>query len=339
MDALLPTTMRAVRFARHGPPDCLELHPDVRVPSPAPNEVLVRVRASGVNPIDWQLASGQYRWIVPTCRPAIPGFDLCGEVAAVGTDVSAFEVGERVCGLTRRYGACADYALVAEDALVHAPTSMTNDEAAAMPLAGSTALQCLRDHGGLTTHSSTQRVLIVGASGGVGHYAVQIARAAGAHVAAVCSAANAAWVRDLGAHEAFDYQKTNDFGSGYHIVLDAIGALGFSHLRRALAPSGRYVAPNPGATELWWTLWTRVTGSRACNAMLFRSDRDDLATLAALADAGNLRSEVAQTFPLAELSSAHRASMAGRVRGKLVITMSMSGSVVPRSSHTARGLK
>ena len=317
--------MRAMRFRSYGTPDALELVSDAPMPDPSKTQVLVRVHATSVNPIDWQLASGQYRWLVPTRMPAVPGFDVSGEVARVGAKVTEVGVGDRVCGLTSTFGGCAEYAVVDRRALARVPANMNEVQAAALPLAGVTALQCLRDHGGLNMHGSKQRVLIVGASGGVGHYAVQIAHAAGAHVVGVCSGPNEDLVRGLGADDVIDYRTQTDFGAGYDIVVDAVGHGGFAAFRGCLSKCGRYVAPNPSAGDILWTILTRASGSRKCNAMLFRSRGRDLELLAQMVGRNELRSVVDQTFSFDELARAHRLSMAGRVRGKLVVVLTAKG--------------
>lgn len=306
-------------FGAYGPPEALAHRDDAPLPTCGANQVLVKVHAASVNPVDWQLASGKYRWIVPTCLPAVPGSDVSGQVIRVGRQVKGTQTGDQVCALTPTYGGCAEYAVVNGSALARSPSTMSRVEAAALPLAGVTALQCLRDHGGLG--NATRRVLVVGASGGVGHYAVQIARAAGAHVVGVCSGKNASLVKELGADEAIDYTQHSDFGGDYDIVLDTVGGQESSRLFGCLAKQGRYVATNPSGGDIARTLWTRLTGSRRYNGMLFRPRRRDLAVLVEMAERGELRSVVEQTFALHELSRAHRRSMTGRVRGKVVVTI------------------
>lgn len=317
-----------MKYRRYGSPDEIELV-ECEEPTPKSDEVLIRVGASSVNPIDWKLASGKFKLVRPVCLPATPGFDVAGEIVKKGAEVEDLEVGERVfVRLATTFGGASAEAVCAKRSMVaRAPKSMNDIEAAAVPLAGLTALQCLRDHGGLPMEGAEgKRVLVVGASGGVGHYAVQIARAAGAHAVGVCSGPNVALVEELGAHEVIDYRSTDDFGVDYDVILDGVGQRGYHGLKDALTEKGRYVSVNPSAKEIAWTVFTRATGSRRCNAMMLEPNGKDLAFLASLADAGKLKSVVEQVFPLEELAEAHRASMAGRTRGKIVIAV---GTEVP----------
>jgi NADPH:quinone reductase-like Zn-dependent oxidoreductase len=200
-------------YRAYGGPERLELT-DIPRPSPGPGQVLVRVIASSVNPIDWKLASGMVRLFMPVKFPAVPGFDIAGDVAELGRGVTGYAIGDRVharIAWKEGTGACADFAVVGWDVLAKAPAGMDPGEAAALPLAGLTALQGLRDRAGLPLEDARERVLVVGASGGVGHLGVQIARAAGATVVGVCSERNAPLVSSLGAHDVIDYKKPDPY--------------------------------------------------------------------------------------------------------------------------------
>ncbi len=189
--------MKAMQYEGYGGPE--RIRPaEVPVPRPSESQVLVRVEASSVNPVDWKLHSGAYRWIMPVRFPSIPGFDIAGEVTEVGDRVTRFKPGDRVFAMldTRPGGASAEYAVVGESAAAPAPQGLSALEAAAIPLAGLTALQALRDLGPV---GAGMRVLIVGAAGGVGHFATQIAVANGAHVTAVCGTRHTEMMRALGA--------------------------------------------------------------------------------------------------------------------------------------------
>ncbi len=189
--------MRAILCRGYGGPDQLT-EAEVPVPQPASSQLLIRMAASSVNPIDWKLYSGWYRWVIPVRFPFIPGFDVAGEVTEVGAQVTRFKVGDHVFAMldTRPGGASAEYAVVGERAVARIPANMPAREAAALPLAGLTALQALRDLGQV---AAGKRVLVVGASGGVGHFAVQIAKSYGAQVTAVCSGPHVDMVRGLSA--------------------------------------------------------------------------------------------------------------------------------------------
>ena len=230
--------MRAMQYVGYGDPTQLRMT-DVPVPKPAPEELLVRVIASSVNPVDWKLYNGSLRYLVPMKFPAIPGFDIAGEVVGVGKHVERFKTGDRVYASldNKSGGAAAEYASVGAQAAAPLPKAMGYQQAALIPLAGLTALQALRDKGRLRFG---QRCLIVGAAGGVGHLAVQIGKALGAHVTGVCSTANVALVKKLGADHVIDYTKQSDFqgDGGYDVLLDARRHLSLCSLQSSHEPRG-----------------------------------------------------------------------------------------------------
>jgi len=235
--------MRALRFARYGPPDVLRVE-QMPEPTPAAGQAKVRVHAVALNPLDWKLRKGDLR-LLPVLRgpPRGLGVDFCGEIVAVGGGAEARHVGERVFGSLLpfgRDGALADYLVAPFDRIMAAPQALDDAHAATLPIAGGTALQALTDEAHVR---SGQRVLITGAAGGVGHFAVQIARHLGAYVVAVCGPANVEFVRALGADEVVDYTR-DDFtrrGDRFDVVFDAAGASSFAASRRVLAADGRYV--------------------------------------------------------------------------------------------------
>lgn len=216
--------MRAMVLDRYGDTP----HPaELPTPVPGAGQLLVRVRATSVNPIDWKQASGKMRLFIPATFPFVPGYDLAGDVVAVGAGVSDLSVGMRVH--TRLSGggggASAELVLAGIDVARPVPAGMDYAEAAGMPLAGMTALQGLRDVLGMPMMGARERVLVVGASGGVGHFAVQIAREMGAHVVGVCSGKNAALVKELGAHEVVDYTQADAYAgqAPFDAILDCVG--------------------------------------------------------------------------------------------------------------------
>ncbi|HEY4753751.1 MAG TPA: NAD(P)-dependent alcohol dehydrogenase, partial [Candidatus Limnocylindrales bacterium] len=234
--------MRAVVQERYGAPDVLELR-DVDRPVPGDGEVLVRVRAASVNFRDWAVLRGRPRVLrlatgIRRPKDAIPGVDLAGEVEAVGSDVTALHPGDRVFG--RCAGAFAEYACAKQTRLTPMPAGLSFEQAAAVPLAATTALQGVRDQGRL---QPGQRVLVIGASGGVGTFAVQIARALGAHVTGVCGPANAELVRSIGADEVVDYTRVDisRAARGYDVIFQVAGTDSPLALRRALTPTGTLV--------------------------------------------------------------------------------------------------
>lgn len=310
--------MKAVIYRRPGPPNVLE-YTDVAEPRINDRRVLVRIRAAGVNPVDWKMRRMRLR--VPWQRwPVIPGSDLAGEVVRAGAAVARFRPGDTVYGMLSPLtgGAYAEYAAVAEDRLARKPTNCSFEEAAAVPVAGLAALQALRDLGRIVAGS---RVLINGASGGVGSFAVQIAKAYGAAVTAVSSGKNAEFTTALGADRVIDYQREDFTRSGgtYDLIFDAVGVRAFSECRRVLDRHGVYVSTLPSAA----TVRDLVVGSfrqgPRARAVFLRVKRADLDALTALIEAGKVRPRIDRVFPLAQAAEAHAYSEAGRTRGKIVI--------------------
>ena len=311
--------MKAMQYQAYGSP--ARITPaEIETPHRSPSQMLVKVAASAVNPIDWKLRNGSLRFLAPIRFPSVPGFDLAGEVLETGARVWKFKAGERVyaCLADRNRGACAEYAVVEEHLAARIPDRLNDFEAAAIPLAGMTALQALRDHGGLT---SGQRLLIVGASGGVGHYAVQIGKALGAHVTAVCSGRNADWVRDLGADEIIDYTVRSDFVGErpYDVVLDCIVSASLQASEAVMTPRGVYVSTLPTPGLMLRALLSRFAAGRRVKIVMLDPKGEDLEYLSKLVEAGRLQSRIERVYPLAELAAAHERSQSGRVQGKIVI--------------------
>lgn len=316
--------MKTVWYARYGEPSVLEVV-DAPKPSPGPAQVLIAVHATSVNPIDWKRGTGKLRWLMPAKLPLVPGYDVAGTVAEVGPGVSGFAPGERVHARISdsRGGASAEFALAGLDVVTKMPAAMSFGDAAALPLAGMTALQGLRLAG--VTAPSTARVLVVGASGGVGHFAVQLARAFGATVTGVCSGRNVELVRGLGAHAVIDYTQQDAFaGAGpFDVVLDCVGADAARWLP-LLVDGGRYAStlPSPG---LFARGAFNALASKKALPVLLKPNASDLAALDSLYADGKLRVVVDSRFPLERLADAWTRSMSGRAAGKIVV------DVVPAS--------
>ncbi len=320
--------MNAIVREIYGSPDVLHLEA-VAMPKPGPRDVLVRVRAASVNAADWHQLRGTplpFRLVAGLRRPRfrIIGCDMAGRVEAVGAAVTRFRVGDDVFGELSRcgFGAFAEYAVAPETALWPKPTSLSFDEAAAIPTAGCTALQGLR-RGGIR---SGQRVLVHGASGGVGTFAVQLAKAFGAHVTAVCSARNVELVRSLGADHVLDYTR-DDFaatGQRYDLILAANGNRSIRDYRRALAPDGAYVTTGGSNRQLAEALVfgpMLSRGQQKLGNLLVRPSQADLQFLAEAGVAGTVRPVIDQRFPLSEVPAAVRYVEDGRAQGKVVITL------------------
>lgn len=322
--------MKAIVRSVYGPPDVLELA-DVEVPVPKDGEVLVRVRAACVNPLDWHEVVGTPYLVriqggVRRPKRAIPGTDVAGRVEAVGRGVTRFKPGDEVFGMGS--GTFAEYVAVREDQVAIKPTNLTFEQAAAVPVAALTALQALRDTGRIRPG---QRVLINGGSGGVGTFAVQLAKSFGTEVTAVCSTRNVEAVGELGADHVIDYTR-EDFtrtGERYDLILDVAGTRSIADRRRALAPRGTLVLVG-GPKDNRWTgplgsllrmLASSLFVSQRMVGMLAKNDREDLATLRDLLETGKVVPVVEQAYPLKDVPEALRVLGEGHARGKLVITV------------------
>jgi NADPH:quinone reductase-like Zn-dependent oxidoreductase len=329
-DATEASRMRAIVQRCYGSPEVLE-SADVDRPAVGDDDVLVRVRAASVHPGDYFLMTGEpyvVRLVFGLRRPRrpIPGRDLAGVVAAVGKDVIDLQPGDEVFGWSTT-GTLAQYACVPADQLVRTPTNLSAAQAAAVPTSGLTALQALRD---IAHVHPGQRVLITGASGGVGTFAVQIAKTLGAEVTGVCSTRNVELVRSLGADHVIDYTKTDFTRTGlrYDAILDNVEARSLSAVRRALTPSGTLI-PNSGRGGRWVGPLGRIVKARARSLLtrqtlqpLFSVEkRQDLLVLAELLEAGQLTPVIDRTYPLSEAAEALRYVGAGHTRGKVVVTV------------------
>ncbi len=315
--------MKAIVYHQFGGPDVLQRE-EVDTPTPAENQVLIQVRAAGLNPLDWRLMRGQPR-IARKMLGDIktPGRDVAGVVAAVGARVARFKPGDEVFGTC--LGACAEYAVARERALVSKPASVTFEQAAGVGIAGLTALQGLRDKGRI---EAGQQVLINGAGGGIGTFAVQIAKVYGADVTGVCSTSKVDLVRSLGASRAIDYTREDFTRSGerYDLILDNVGNRSASELRRALTPKGIGViagAPKRGGEILKRIVHALVLSklvSQSFVIFIAKGSQDDLATLRDLMASGKLTPVVGRTYTLADIREAMVHLEDGHALGKIVVT-------------------
>lgn len=321
--------MKAIVQDRYGSPDVLRLS-DVEMPTIGDDGVLVRVRATSINAMDWHLVRGRpYMARVGTGlrRPkqAIPGTDVAGTVEAVGRDVTELHPGDEVLGA--RSGAYAEYVAGRVRNFVLKPANLSFEQAAAIPVAAITALQALRDHGHV---QSGQRVLIIGAGGGVGSFAVELAKAFGATVTAATSTPNLELVRSIGADEVVDYTRTDVTRSGqqFDVVLDVGGYRSLRDLARVAAPKGTVVPVGAGkATTLGIVsgivagqVRRRVLGQRM-GFFVGKITREDLLVLAQFATDGKIVPVIDRSYPLAEIADALRHAETGKARGKIVVTI------------------
>ncbi len=313
--------MKVMLQRQYGGPEVLEVG-ELPKPTPAETQVLIRVEATSVNPIDWKRASGNMRLLMPVSFPAVPGYDVAGVVVEVGRRAAdAFPVGTRVHARIAEAagGANAEFALAGLEVTARTPEGMSSADAAALPLAGMTALQGLRDALELNLSQSSARVVVVGASGGVGHVALQLAAASGAHTIAVCSARNAELVRRLGAKEVIDYAAPGAFDhlAPVDLVLDAVGSDSSSWMDR-LTEHGRYAStvPTPG---LMAKQVLNLMSKKKQFAVLLRPAAEDLAFLDQQWVKKTLQVVIDSRFPLEQLGEAWKRSLSGRAAGKIVI--------------------
>lgn len=318
--------MFAAHTPRYGTPDVLEIH-EVPTPTPGPTDVLVTVEATPVTAGDRRLRAADFpgflgpvgRLMFGLFRPRVPvqGTMFAGTIAAVGAEVTRFAVGERVVGSIDQ-GAYAEQIVVPEDGrIVHAPTNMTSVEAASLPYGAGTALHFVRDVAKL---QRGERILIVGASGGVGRAAVQLAHHLGAEVTAVCGTANVDHVRDLGATRVLDHTEGDVMArAGAHdVVLDIAGVTSFASARPALTRHGRYVALHVTLATVITMIAPAPWGGPTAHTGVSMPDTATIAELVRLADAGVFAPRVAATYPLHRIAEAHAAS--GTVFGDVVVT-------------------
>ena len=322
--------MQAIVQDTYGPADLLQLR-DVDPPTTGPDEILVRVRAAGVDRGVWHLMAGlphlgRLAFGLRAPKTPIPGMDLAGTVEHVGAHVTRFQPGDEVLGIGR--GAYAEYAVVPEAKLTAKPANVTFEQAAALPISGSTALQAVRDHGAVRPG---QHVLVIGASGGVGSYAVQLARHAGAEVTGVCHTGKVDLVRSLGADHVIDHTHEDITATGhqYDVIIDTGGNTPLPRLRRTLAPDGTLVIVGGEDGGRWLggidrqlraTVLSPFIGQRL-GTFVNRENHHDLAALAQLVADGHLTPALDTTYPLAHAADAIRHLEHGHARGKVVITI------------------
>jgi NADPH:quinone reductase-like Zn-dependent oxidoreductase len=313
--------MKAVFINQYGSTQVLQ-YGSIETPSINRDQLLVKVYASSVNPVDWKIRAGQLQFLTGYKFPMVLGFDVSGEVVAVGESVTRFQTGDKVYAYLDSLpgGAYAEYAAVSEQVACFKPDNMSYEQAAAVPLAAITALQSLRDLGQILPG---HKVLINGASGGVGSFGVQIAKAFKAEVTAVCSTQNVELVKSLGGDRVIDYtvQDLTKDTSFYDIIFDAVGKESFSGCQNILKPNGVYVTTLPDPDSLVQSFLTFLLPGKKSKLIVAQSNGQDLAYLKELIEGGKIRSVIDRTYSLEELAAAHAESEQGHVVGKLVIAV------------------
>ncbi len=329
-------TMKAIVYTHYGSPDVLQLK-EVAKPTPKDDEVLIKVYAAAANAGDWHLLRGVpflVRLVSGILKPknTILGADIAGRVEAVGRNVTQFQPGDEVFGDVSGcgFGGFAEYVCARENALALKPANLSFEEAAAVPSAGVTALQGLREKGQIKLG---QKVLINGASGGVGTFAVQIAKSFGAEVTGVCSTRNVDMVRSIGADQVIDYTQ-EDFTKNeqrYDLIFAANGYHPISAYKRALSPRGMYVMTGGSSAQMFQAMllgpWISMTGSKKMGNLLKKSNQKDLALMKELLEASKVVPVIDRRYPLREVAEALRYVEAGHAQGKVVIT-------VEQNNHT-----
>jgi NADPH:quinone reductase-like Zn-dependent oxidoreductase len=325
--------MKAIVYKEYGPPDVLQLK-EVEKPAPKEDEVLVKVHAASINYSDWHILRGDLLLRLMgngLLKPKhkILGDDIAGRVEAVGVNVKQFQPGDEVFGISN-FGAFAEYVSVHENALALKPASMTFEEAAAVPVAGITALQGLRDHGQI---QPGQKVLINGASGGVGTFAVQIAKSFGAEVTGVCSTRKLDMLRSIGADVVIDYTKEDSTQNGprYDLIFAVGGYRSIFDYKLALSPEGIYVCAGGSSAQYFQGLLLgpliSMVGRKKLGSMYANPNQKDYVFLIELLEAGKVVPVIDRRYPLSEVPEALRYYGEGHTRGKVVITVEHNNKI------------
>jgi len=312
--------MKIIIFNEYGGPEKLE-YVDYPMPKPGSGEVLVKVVAASVNPVDWKVREGRLKFMTGKKFPLFAGSELSGVISELGPDVSEFKISDRVfAGLTRKGGAYAEYVVAKVEKAIRIPDALTHEVASTLAIAGVTPLQAFTHHYNV---KKGDEILINGGSGGVGTYAIQIAKALGARVTAVCSDRNKELVLSLGADEVIDYNK-EDFRerqNAFDLILDAAANAFYSDSKKSLKKGGMLIKLNISIKTILLGLWTRYFSSRKVKMILLKNNSKDLKWMIDHIVSGEIKVIIDKTFPLEKAGEAQAYSQTGRAKGKIVITV------------------
>lgn len=311
--------MKAIAIYEYGSTSAMH-YTDVADPPLQPDQVRVKVRAIGVNPVDWKIREGVLKVVTGKDFPRVLGSDLAGEVVEVGSQVTDFKPGDAIYGSLNalKGGAYAEYAVLSTNAIAPKPANINYEEAAAIPVPGLTALQALRDQGKIQTG---QKVLINGASGGVGTLAVQIAKAYGAEVTGVCSGKNIELVESLGCDRIINY-KQDDFTKGserYQIIFDTVAKRSFDECKPVMTSNGIYVTTLPSAASVIQGILSAILPGKKLKFVVAKPNRQDFLKLNELMESGQMRVVVDRTYPLSDAAEAHAYSETEHAAGKIIL--------------------
>lgn len=310
--------MKAIIFNEYGGPEKLE-YVDIPDPQPGSREVLIKVMAASVNPVDWKIREGRLKFMTGKKFPLFAGSELSGVISELGPDVSEFRIGDRVfAGLTRKGGAYAEYVVAKVEKAIRIPDEMSYEVASTLAIAGVTPLQAFTHHFKV---KKGNEILVNGGSGGVGTYAIQIAKALGARVTAVCSELNKELVLSLGADEVIDYNK-EDFRNrhnAFDVILDAAANAFYNDSKKSLKKGGMLIKLNISVKTIVLGLWTKYFSSRKVKMILLKNSREDLQWMIDHIISGEIKVIIDRTFPLEKAREAQAYSQTGRAKGKIVI--------------------
>lgn len=314
--------MKAVVFQKYGGNEVVEIR-EMPKPVCGAQDVLIKVHSASINPVDWKVRYGHVRIITGSRFPKILGNECAGEIAEVGSMVKKFKQGDQVIAWpsVKRLGAFAEYASAGQTSAFRKSKSISYEQAACLPIAGLTALQALRDKGQI---SYGKKVLINGASGGVGHFGIQIAKIFGAEVTGVCSGANFGMVKGLGADKLIDYTK-EDFTRGstfYDIIFDAVAKRSFADCKKVLTPHGVYVSTLPSPGVILNRYITGLFSSKKALTIWVKPNEADLQWMMNQVAAGRIKIVIDRTYPIAEAKEALAYSETGKAKGKIVLKIS-----------------